>query len=102
MENSKVRTFIGFSIKKRAVKMGVNACYTLRRAHLILICPSASENTVKDAKKLAKRLNCKVIRTTETLEKLTGKENLKVMAITDEGLSKAVMENSPVDSIVED
>jgi CO dehydrogenase/acetyl-CoA synthase epsilon subunit len=101
LENNKQRTFIGFSIKKRAVRIGTNAANTLRRAELLLVCPTASENAVKEALKLKRKFNCPLIRTSETLESLTGKENARIMAVTDKALAKAIIENSPTESIVE-
>ena len=102
MENNRLRTFVGFSIKKRAVRIGTNAANTLKRAELLLVCHTASDNAFKEAVKLKKKFHCPMIRTEETLESLTGKENAKIMAITDKALAKAIIESSPTESIVED
>ena len=102
MENNKIRTFIGFAIKKRSVRIGTNASNTLKRADLLLVCPTASENAVKEALKLKRKFRCPMIRLSETLESLTGKENAKIMAVTDKPLAKAILENSPTESIVEE
>ncbi len=101
MENrSKAQTFIGFAIKARKCKIGTNAVETLKKAHLVIVCESASENTKKQANKLADKFNCPLLTTKEqTLEQLTYKENAKVMAVADFALAKAILENSQDDFI---
>lgn len=89
-------------MRKRALKTGANACATLKRAVVMLVCPSSSENTVKEAKKLSKKLNCSLYMPSETLESLTGKENVKVMAITDKELGTAVINSCEKERKVED
>ncbi len=101
MENkSKAETFIGFAMRARKYRIGVNAVGTLKKVNLILICHTASENTVKDALKLASRFHCTALLTKQkTLEEITHRENAKVMAITDSALSKAILDNSKEDFI---
>jgi ribosomal protein L7Ae-like RNA K-turn-binding protein len=92
---SKVETFIGFAIRTGKYRIGLNACLTLKKANLVLVCNSASENTVKDAIKLAKRFNCPILTPiNKKLEDITFRENAKVMAIADKDLSKAIIDNS--------
>lgn len=102
MENkSKAETFIGFCVRARKCKIGMNASCTLKKAQLMIVCHTASENTVKEAKKLAVKLHCELLMTkTKTLEEMTHKQNAKVMALTDQALSKAILDNSENDFIV--
>ena len=94
MENkTKAETFIGFAIRARKSRIGVNASLTLKKANLVIVCSSASENTKKDADKLAKRFNCPV------LEEFTHRENAKVMSVCDKKLSEAILNNSEEDFI---
>ena len=95
MENkSKVETFIGFSMRARKCKIGVNAIATLKRANLLILCKSASENTKKDAIKLARKLNAKLILTvSKNLSDYTHVENGKLIAILDRELANAIMKN---------
>ena len=94
MEKSKAFTFIGFAIKARKVKMGVNAVATLKRAELLIVCHTASENTVKDAASLAKKLKAKLFVLNEiNLSEVTFKENCKLIAITDKPLSEAIFKS---------
>ncbi len=96
MENkSKAQTFIGFAMRTGRFKIGVNAVNTLKKAYLVIVCGSASENTKKESEKLAKRFNAPLLETVErTLEELTFRENAKVMAISDKALAKAIIDNS--------
>ncbi len=91
---SKAETFIGFAMRAGKFKIGTNACFTLRRANLIIVCSSASENAVKDGKKLANRFHCPIIKTTDNLLSFyTHKDNGKIMAITDKDFAKLIIDN---------
>ncbi len=92
---TKLETFIGFVMRARAFKIGVNAVATLKRANLILVCKTASENTVKDALKLARRFRCKTLRSVnKSLSEYVYRDNAKVMAITDAKLTQAILANA--------
>ena len=91
---SKVETFIGFAIRSSKYKIGVNAVKTLKRAKLIIVCHTASENTLKEGQKLAKALRCPILITiTKPLAEYVFRANAKVMAITDDALAKAIIDN---------
>ena len=93
MEQTKLNTFIGFAIKARKAKLGVNAVKTLKKAEILILCSSASENTLKDVVSLSKKLNAKLYVLNEIkLEDVVYKENCKLMAVCDKGLSKAIIE----------
>ena len=95
MENkTKAQTYIGFSIRNGKSKIGTGAVETLKRANLMIVCCTASENTVKQAKKLARKLNAKLIATLRPLEEYTFKPNGKVMAICDKDLANAILDHS--------
>lgn len=95
MENKgKAQTFIGFALRARKCKIGLNAVLTLKKANLIIVCDTASENTKKQADKIAKRFSCPIITAVKfTLAELTHKENAKIMAIADTALASAILEN---------
>ncbi len=95
METSKLFTFIGFAIKARKVKMGVNAIKTLKRAQLLILCHMASENTVKEAISLSKRLNAKLFILNDIkLEDVVFKDKLKLIAVCDDALAKAIIDSN--------
>ena len=92
MERSKGETYIGFALRARKCKIGVNACATLKRAKLVIVCKTAGESTFKEAKKLAAKFSCPLLTAKEKpLAEIAHKENAKVMAITDAALSKAII-----------
>ena len=94
MGRSKIETFIGFSIRAGKYRLGVNAVATLKSAELLIMCHTASENTIKDVLKLSKKLQAEVIvYNSGALEDLTGKEHCKLMAVTDKSLAKAIIDN---------
>ena len=100
MEKSKGETFVGFAMRAKKCKTGANACNTLKRANAVIVCKTASENTVADAKKLAKKFNCPLIKTVKKpLAEIVFKENVKVAAITDRALSTALKDNLGEDFI---
>lgn len=99
MEKSKAETFIGFSIRAGKYKIGFNACATLKKANLIIVCNSASENSKKEAESLSKRFKCPLLESVKPLSSLTHKENAKVMAITDTALATAIINQSENDFV---
>jgi ribosomal protein L7Ae-like RNA K-turn-binding protein len=101
LENkSKAETFIGFAMRTGKFRIGTNAVQTLKRAYLMIVCSSASQNTKEQAEKIAKKFHCQLIETASaTLEQLTHRENAKVMAIADKNLSVAILENMEKDFI---
>lgn len=102
MENkTKAQTFIGFAIRAKKCRIGMNAVQTLKRIELLITCRSASENTKKEALKVANKYRCTLLESTaQTLESITFTPNAKVMAITDKALAKAILENSKSEFIV--
>ena len=85
-------TYIGFAIRARKFKVGVNAVKTLKKAELLILCRSAAANTVKEAKKLAVKLKAPLIKTVKKdLEEITYIGNGKLMAVLDKELTKAIL-----------
>lgn len=95
MPNGKIATYIGFARRARKVKVGVNAISTVKgRIPLMLVCATASENTLSDAKSLAKKHGAKLVMTKSiTVEDFFDKENARLAAILDDSLAKAILEN---------
>lgn len=92
--NSKLTTYIGFSIKSGKCRFGLNTVESIKRAKLIIVCKSASENTKSQARKISKKLGCPLKITLEkTLDEYTYRQNCKIIAIEDASLSKAILEN---------
>ena len=97
-KKTKSETFIGFAMRTGKFRIGTNAVATLKKAQLMLVCNTASENTKKEADKLAKKFNCPMLETkSKSLEQITHRENAKVMAVCDKQLSDAILNNSEED-----
>ena len=94
---SKAETFIGFAIRARKIREGMNSVQTLKKAELIVCCASASDNTKKAAVKAAAKFECPIIYSKRPLEEIVHRENDKVAAITDKSLAKAVMDSAGED-----
>ena len=94
MAGNKIATFIGFVIRSGKYRSGMNTVQTIKKANLILVCKTASENTKSLAEKVAKRLNCPVmVSTQKPLTDYTFTTNTKVLAVTDKSLAKAIIDN---------
>ena len=96
MENRpKAQTFIGFAMKTGKFKIGTNAVQTLKRAYLVIVCHTASDNTKKESEKLARKFQAPLLETVEIpLSNYVHRENAKVMAIADKNLAQAIQDNA--------
>ena len=93
MQKSKIEAYLGFAKKSGNLRTGVNGISALKGANLIIVCASAAENTVREAEKLAGRFRCPLAVSAVSVEEITGKENCKLMAITDGNLAAAILKN---------
>ncbi len=90
-ERSKLRTYLGFSIRAGKIAMGVNAIEcTRKRVYALVMCSSAAKNTRKDAEKLRDRLQAPLC-VADDLAELVNKENCKLCALLDRSLASAVV-----------
>lgn len=91
---NKIVSYIGFAKKAGKLLSGqTHLKHTKEKLHLILVCGSATENLKNLAKNLATRNECSYIVTKPLLSELTKIENIKIVALTDENLSKAIIDN---------
>ena len=99
-KKSKAATFIGFAVKARKLRTGLNTVGTLKRAYLILLCRSASANTLDEAIKFKKKYNCKLIKSIcADLCDYIYTDNVKIAAVTDKSLADAILNNKENDFI---
>ncbi len=96
MENkSRAETFIGFAVRAGKFRSGQNTLATLKKAYLIIVCETAAENTVKTALKYGAKYRSRVFKTCGTaLSDLAHKDGIKIAAITDNSLAKAVIDSA--------
>ncbi len=96
----KIISYLGFAIKSNNIITGQTALkYTKKSINLILVCSSASENLVNLAKNLSIKHNCEFIVTKQMLQELTGIKDVKIIGLTDENLSKAIIKHKEIISI---
>lgn len=88
----KAETLVGFAIRANSYRTGVNSVATLKRAELLLLCPTASQNTVKEVIKLAKKLHARLYVSVKPLEEVAFKQNCKLIAITDKKFAAPIVE----------
>ena len=94
MQRSKVETFIGFSIRAKKLIAGANAIRESKGLYLMFVCNTASENSQKDAQKLAKSKGIPLVLIKKgTAEDLVLRANCKMFAIADKDLAKAIEAN---------
>ena len=106
---TKAETLVGFAIKANKCRFGVNSIESLKHAELLIVCPTASDNTKKEALKLSKKLSARLYISVKPLdekgryickyyswngEETTYKENCKLIAITDKNFAKPITEFS--------
>ncbi|MBQ8197207.1 MAG: hypothetical protein IJZ73_04015 [Clostridia bacterium] len=91
---TKAETFIGFILRAKKYRVGLNSIASIKRANLIIVCRSAAENTINEGVSFAKKFHCPLIKTKERLlEDFINRPNAKVMAVTDKALAKALLDN---------
>ncbi len=93
MSQSKVETFIGFSIRSGKIIFGVDAAERKKKGvYLLVVSCDLSENSYKVALKLQERFQCALMKTRSiALSELVHRENCKLIALTDKSLSEAVL-----------
>lgn len=91
---NKIISYIGFAKKSNNLIVGqtpIKRCK--KQLYLVLVCGSASENLKNLAKNVANKHNCDYIITKQNLSELANLKDIKIVGITDENLSKAIIEN---------
>ena len=88
-KRSKIESYVGFAMRAGKCRCGMNSVASLKGAHVLLLCATASANTAKEAAKLAGKFRCKGA----ALETLTHREGCKVAAVTDRSLARAILEH---------
>ena len=97
---NKIISYIGFAQKSNKLIAGQTPLKrTKEKLKLILVCSSVSENLINLAKNLAVKHGCEFIITKPNLETLTNIQNIKIIGLTDENLSKAIIENKEIINI---
>ena len=91
---NKIISYIGFANKSNNLVIGqtpIKRC--VKKLYLILVCNTASDNLKNLAKNTAIKHECEVIITKPNLSELANLKDIKIIGLTDENLSKAIIEN---------
>lgn len=96
----KIISYLGFAIKSNNLISGQTALkHTKKALNLIIVCNSASDNLKNLAKNLAEKNNCEYIISNILLDELTKLKDIKIIGLTDENLSCAILKNKEIISI---
>ncbi|MBQ3502532.1 MAG: hypothetical protein IJA72_02600 [Clostridia bacterium] len=90
--NKLIKTYLGFSIKSRAIVIGQDRLKATKdKVYLIVYCSTASQNLKDLTFRLAEKYKCKAICLDDTLENYTSLEGCKVMGLTNMSLANAIL-----------
>lgn len=91
---NKVISYLGFATKSGNVITGQTSLrVNKKKLFLIMVCGSASDNLKNLASNLGRKHNCPVIITNVKLDELINKKDIKILGLTHQELSKAIVEN---------
>ena len=89
----KIISYIGFARKSNNIIIGQSLLKSsTKQVYLIMLCSTASNNLKDLAHNVANRYDCSII-TTDNLDELTNLNGVKIIGITDNNLSKAIIDN---------
>ena len=91
---NKIISYMGFAQKSNNLIVGQTALKkTTKQLHLIIVCDSASQNLKDLAKNIATKHKCELIISSVELSDLIQFNDVKIIGLTDENLSKAIQNN---------
>ncbi len=90
--NKLIKTYLGFSIKSRAIVIGQDRLKVSRdKIYLIMYCPTGSQNLKDLAIRLAEKHKCKAICVDERLEDYASMKGCKLLGLTNNSLAEAIL-----------
>lgn len=91
---SKIKTYVGFAIKSRKIKFGVDDILKLKTANLIIISEALTESGCEKLKGFATKKSIFYTTLTENdFNELFPNKNIKAFAILDNNLACAIKKN---------
>ena len=97
---NKIISYIGFARKSNNCITGQTPLkHCSKQLYLIIVCKTASDNLKNLAKNLAVKNKCEYIISNVELSTLTNLKDIKIIGLTDENLSKAIINNKEKISI---
>lgn len=90
----KIKTYVGFAIKSRKIKFGVDDILKLKNAELVMVSDSLAESGMKKLKGFAERNSAMLINFSESeFLELIQNTSIKAAAILDKNLADAIKKN---------
>lgn len=97
---NKIISYLGFAQKSNNCIMGQTALKkNKKQLHLIMVCASATENLKNLASNLSNKHNCKCIYLKTDLKNLIKFNDIKILGLSDENLSNAIIKENSIKSI---
>jgi hypothetical protein len=94
---NKIISYLGFAIKSNNCITGQTGLKTTtKQLSLIIVDKTASENLKNLAENLAKKHKCELITSKVQLSELIKNSEVKIVGLTDENLSKAIINNKEI------
>ena len=94
MEQSKVRSYIGFCFKSRKITLGSSAIGTLNGGvYLLILDGNAKKNSLRYALKYKNRFLCPLLICNDNFEEVVKKPLCRLVAIRDKNLAEAILKS---------
>jgi ribosomal protein L7Ae-like RNA K-turn-binding protein len=91
LQTNKAKTYLGFAIKSRAVKFGVDDICKCKKVELILVSDSLMESSFNKITKFSMQNNIDLLKIgLEKFEDLLDNKSVKAVAILDKNLALAI------------
>lgn len=94
LEINKAKTYIGFAIRSRTIKFGVDDICKCKKSELIIVSDSLQESSMKKVLAFAEKNHIDLLKLSlDDFENLLDNKSVKVVAILDKNLALAIKKN---------
>ncbi len=94
INTSKIKTYVGFAVKSRKIRYGVDDILKLKNADLIMVSDSLAESGMKKLEAFANRKSISLIKLSEEdFFEVVQNISIKALAVLDENLADAIKKN---------
>ena len=91
---TKIKTYVGFAIKSRKIKFGVDDILKLKNAKLIIISEALAESGMKKLEGFAEKKSIELVKFSENdFLEIIQNISIKAIAILDENMAEAIKKN---------
>ena len=94
INTSKIKTYVGFAVKSRKIKFGVDDILKLKNTNLIMVSDSLAESGMKKIEAFADRKSVSLIKLSEEdFFEVVQNISIKALAVLDVNLADAIKKN---------